>query len=835
MARRRPGSQLCRAKCRERLPDSYNALRSAVSDQQTAPENLMIHVSVRPSALPGLLSDVPDTVRYLSLDCFDTLLWRAVHAPIDVFADLPIPGATEARVLAEQAARRHASMLHRRGDVTLDEIHAALLPDSRAAERAALMNAELEAEARHCYIFAPTRDLIVDAKRRGLKVIVVSDTYLTEARLRTLIDRAGGRDVLAMIDHVFCSCDHGMGKSQGLFRPVVAKLGVAASEILHVGDNPVADQQAAAEVGMHTVHLVQFDDVAEQRLRQESCAAAMMEPTNRAHTALIQAHRPQIALRENAEPHAVLGHDVLGPIMHGFAVWLREETDALERASGTTVKMLFLLRDGHMPAQACAALYPEWRDRIIPVEISRFTSTAASFVDPAAIQRYLLDTLGLTGDYALLARQLLFDEDEQKRLATARTDAEFAKKIALPVNREKILKRSAGMARRLRAHLHARGVEDGDTVMLVDLGYNGSVQNAVEPVLRASMKLDICGRYLSLCEKRLSGLDKKGMFDLRNHDTHALRALYHDISILEQMCTVSQGSVMNYKPDGTPVRGEIGLDAKQSSHRDAIQAGCRDYLQNVGKSVVAPAASADAEGWRRTAMGVLSRLLYLPSAAEVEILSDFHMDVNMGTKINIAMLDTAAAEDGMRRRGLIYIKNNPRIFLAGELRRQGMPLSLAMMAISRFWLDVRKADFDVGEVSLPVVLLDGGSPIEVAVDAYPTTDGYYRAIVPIGPRRYSVGLQFGLICDVVQIEELAFEQVDTFMAKSPVERLIPAVPIVDDMTEIASGLYHAAGPQAFILVPPPAPRENMDGDLILSVVFRPVVRTAAAVEQRQVA
>lgn len=430
---------------------------------------------------------------------------------------------------------------------------------------------------------------------------------------------------------------------------------------------------------------------------------------------------------------------------------------------------------------------------------------------------------------------MLFDEAEQKRLLTATTAAEFTKKIALPANRAKILKRSATMARRLCAHLRANGVEEGDAVVLVDLGYDGSVQNAVEPMLRAAMKLDLYGRYLLLCEKRLAGLDKKGLFDLRNYDTQTLRSLYFDISILEQMCTISQGSVLNYKPDGTPVRGDIDLDVQQSTRRDAIQSGCQEYLRNVHASVVAPPASADAEGWRRAVMGVLGRLLFLPSAAEVDIFSDFHIDVNMGTRASLAMLDTAAAEDGMRRRGLNYIKNTQRIFLSGELQRQGLSVSLAMMAMSRFNLDVRQSDFEVGGRSLPVALLDGGEPIIQTVDAYPTTDGYYRAIIPIGERHYSVGLQFGLICEVVQIEEVAFEQVSTFMSRNLNEKLIPGRPIVDEMTEIAPGLYRTAGPQGFMLVPPPAPQRGSEGNLILSVVFRPIVQSGAAAERKQAA
>ena len=49
-------------------------------------------LSVRAAGLPGLLDQAPQDVRILSLDCFDTLIWRNVQAPLDIFSDLGLPG-----------------------------------------------------------------------------------------------------------------------------------------------------------------------------------------------------------------------------------------------------------------------------------------------------------------------------------------------------------------------------------------------------------------------------------------------------------------------------------------------------------------------------------------------------------------------------------------------------------------------------------------------------------------------------------------------------------------------------------------------------------------------
>ena len=173
--------------------------------------------------MAGLLDTLPADVRararVLSLDCFDTLLWRSVHNPRDVFADLPLAGGAIARrAAAEAACRRRSADRHDFGEVTLTDIYTRLMPNADAVAHETAIAAELAIEASHCFAFAPTVDLIRDARARGMTVIIVSDTYLTENQLRALIAAAAGDDVAAMIDRIFCSCSHGIGKAGGSVR-----------------------------------------------------------------------------------------------------------------------------------------------------------------------------------------------------------------------------------------------------------------------------------------------------------------------------------------------------------------------------------------------------------------------------------------------------------------------------------------------------------------------------------------------------------------------------------------------------------------------------------------
>lgn len=784
--------------------------------------------AVRAHDLASLLDRAPDEVAILSLDCFDTLLWRNCNLPVDVFADLPLPGSgVEARAWGEARARRSIPLMEERIEVSIEEIYAHLMPRASEAERAALIAAELDAEARHCYAFAPTVALMRAARARGLRIIVVSDTYLSAVQLRTLIERAAGAEVAAMIDRIFCSSEHGVPKAAGLFMHVLAELGTSPSSILHCGDNETADAAAPARLGIHCCHVQQFDAESEQRLRLEATAAAILDPATRARVPVYQPHRADIAMRQDDDPTARLGHDVLGPIFHSFAGWLHDEATAQAEHTGKPTKLLFLMRDGYLPAQAYLARYPEAAGQVAMVEISRLTAAQAGMTDRAAIESYVLPELP-KGSIEVLARHLHFSREDAARLAQYSKTA-FAAHIRRPEVTERIVARSRAFADKLIAHLASHGVAPDDSVMFVDLGYQGSVQNLIQPMLEARMGLTISGRYLILRETALTGHDKAGFADARHYDLRLLQALTGSIAIVEQLCTVAQGSVLDYGADGKAIRDTDGLKAAQSAARAAIQAACLDYVAHEGAGFGTRPASDTDEARRRMAVASLARFMFLPVTSEIAVLGAFDHDVNLGTDETVKFVDVDAAASGLRRRGLFYIKNTLRTYLAGELRDHGLPINLSIFASRRFGLDLRKSDFDVGGIKLPVMLMAAnGEHAVMEFDAIPTADGYYQALIPVGAARFTAGVQLGRIADWVQVEELSFHVVDGFLDATAEERTLPAESIPEGLEDVGGGLLRCTGGDgAFLLVPPPM-GATPDEPLLLSVVFRPVVRKGAA-------
>lgn len=764
---------------------------------------------VTAAGIAGLLDKAPKGVRILSLDCFDTLLWRNCQSPIDVFADC---GGVWQRGRAERRARQQRRFRDGRSEVSIEEIHRALRPRGGETRIAAAVEAELAAEARHCYAFAPTVALMRAARAKGLQVIIVSDTYLAEAQLSALIEAAAGPEVAALIDRIFCSSTHGVTKVNGLFEPVLAALGVPPQAVLHLGDNAKADRDAPAALGIHAVHFRQFDAAAEQRLRLEAAAAVILDPAARTTRPVLQPHRAPVSLRRAEDPAWSFGHDVMGPLMHAFALWLQAEAAALGGA-----KIVFLLRDGHLPQRVYEALTGE---AAAAGEISRFTARRTSFADAASIADYLAGQ-NRHDRVDVLAHQLGLGREEGRKLG--RNQAEFERAVLRPENVRAIVKRSRAFGDKIFAHLASLGIGRGDTVMLVDLGYNGTVQDYLEAVLPERFGVKLAGRYLLLREEAESGFDKKGFLDARHFDFNALHAMSGPIALIEQLSTVAQGSVEDYSPAGGAIRKKAGAKGAQNAIRDRVQEGCVAFARDPAAGIHRPPASDDAAARRAMAAAMLARLLFMPTAAEVALFESFEHDVNLGTDDLFQLFDQEEAALGLRRRGFFYMNAAERVFLPGELQPHGLALNLSLFSTNRFALDLRGSDFRGAGLKLPVILADNRGQTMIEVEAHPTHDGFYLATIPVGAGRFAAGIQLGTLCAWVEVDQVAFYPVVGFSPDKPSDAAspIPAHVLREGMTEEGPGLYRCA-PGALLLAPP-VPGLTAEPHL-LSITFRPIVR-----------
>ena len=224
--------------------------RSADSGVADLPEGRRLNLGAR-----SILA-IAAEFKVVSFDVFDTLVLRLVNEPSMVFElmgrRLAVPHFRGIRVEAEEAARSASRRQRKTSEVRLAEIHAKLALSSLDPQDS--MRSELAAESTVLRPNPAVAPLLAELRRRGIRTIAISDTYLLRDELRTLLDRCG-----LSLDAVYTSADFSerdLGKYNGrLFGEVCRLEGLETRELLHVGDHPRSDVRNAKQAGVPAIHL----------------------------------------------------------------------------------------------------------------------------------------------------------------------------------------------------------------------------------------------------------------------------------------------------------------------------------------------------------------------------------------------------------------------------------------------------------------------------------------------------------------------------------------------------------------------------------------------------
>lgn len=785
-------------------------------------------VSVR--ALPALLDAYPD-VEILSLDCFDTLLWRTVHRPTDLFPRLQEGPAfaragldASQRVRAERLARRSAHIRTGAWEVTLGDILRTAAPDLDDAAIAAMEEEELLAECGACFPLPEAVELMRAAMRRKLPIVIVSDTYFREEQLRRLLASCLPDDVYAAISRVIVSCEHGASKGTGLFDRL-SRAGIVRPEVtLHVGDNPNADLLAPVQAGIRARVLYRFPAQRIERMQDRASAWRLVDPAADHGVGMASPWHAALSRLDHEEDDPVreLGQTCLGPMMHGFARWIADKRrEAL--ASGAKLRIAFLMRDGHLPRRACEALLGEDIGR--PVYVSRFSAFAASFRTLADIDRYLAMNAKIR-NFGIILKQLglegaIGNEILRKVERAGGARDVFFSAVRAPAIVERVIRWSADYRKRMHRHLVSElGIERGDTLAFVDLGYFGNIQRALEPVVREEWGVELLGWYFMCYPQAGTRAEtRSALIDRARYGEQTLRTLLPFMATLETLCTASGGSVRDYTADGTPVLEEQLIPPRQQ----ALVAGIQDQAIEFVRVAAASSQPATIDDLRDATLAELTRLLYMPARHEMALFSSFSMDENMGSDLAIRISDPDQAVLDMRRDGIFFatrMRPKLRRNMAHELRHCGMELSLTTLSVYRNELSMRSSDWSLREEPLPLLYLSGQEASRQQVTAQSTYDGFYRARVPVGSGAAHVGLLLGERYRWVQVLEANLLPLEQLAGDLPGEDVRGRL-ILDQIQDHGDGLLECTSSSAFAMLP--ASITGLSGKLALEIVFRPIL------------
>ncbi|PID02605.1 hypothetical protein CSV67_08190 [Sporosarcina sp. P2] len=274
-----------------------------------------------------------------SFDIFDTLLFRAVKEPKDLFLKVgkeainrgylrkgisPIQ-FSHIRTMTQKNAKKN-NMENKNGEYTIHEVYSGL--HKNIGDSTKILELELELERKFTYLNYSIYSLISYLKNNNKKVILTSDMYLNDSELKEILVECGFDLELIEAIEVSCVCNKSKAQSN-LYEHLSKRYGVPYHKIFHIGDNYTSDYLNAKKFGINAFHYNIHDNPYAKGIEYENVFFyennASELYTLRKQAANLIAHLP-----EEERFHFVFGATILGPFLTFFTEWVLDTLEELK-------------------------------------------------------------------------------------------------------------------------------------------------------------------------------------------------------------------------------------------------------------------------------------------------------------------------------------------------------------------------------------------------------------------------------------------------------------------------------------------------------------------------
>jgi FMN phosphatase YigB (HAD superfamily) len=585
-------------------------------------------------------------VDLLTSDVFDTLVWRPVSKPHQLFphlaarlrddgllrADVDAAVIGHGRRRAERLARDAARRTRRSVECTIEEIWGAAPAawfaasddaiggtiDDRLVAR--LVTAELAVEAAALRPHPTAVGLLRAARDRGVAVCLVSDSYLSPDQLRQLLTDVGV-DVTGI--DVVTSSSVGVHKWEGLLERVLADRGTPRDRCLHVGDHPLSDVEVGLRAGVRVARAA----IAEA----DDCVPTSHAPWVRHATATATDGGREAVVRETLlragdrglDASYQFGAAVAGPVMAGFCQWV--DRTAAELGAGA---VHCLLREGARIADLIGVVRPQALDRVL-VHASRWGVMRATVFEGSTVEleRALERRQDFTAAHVTAAFGVPQHEVERV-IGTApyrgwsRIEAwdAIAADDAL---RGQIVESSARLRAGVRSYLERTLRLDDGALVLCDIGWGGRIQEGITAVLRETgFAGEVVGLYSMLSpagdERNGAGHRLLGYMPTvgaAGMHVEAAAVAIRNCEFLERINTPAIGTLLEFTDAGDPVCRPDDHDRIPESLR-AAQDGVEDFCRTLAEVALPEPAIADEWSSGRLAGPALEALAAVVAAPD---------------------------------------------------------------------------------------------------------------------------------------------------------------------------------------------------------------------------
>ena len=490
----------------------------------------------------------------ISFDIFDTLLKRTVLHPKDVFA------LVEKRTGIAGFAESRYSILTGDPHLSFAEIYDCLKKECGYDDGtlAVLQETELQTEREVIRPRHSLTELFAYAVQAGKTAVLVSDMYLDEAFIRSLLDRNGIRGYSAL----YVSCEYGMLKQEGLF-DVLKQYSDAGCSILHIGDDRDADCASAEACGLDAAFVPSCLEMA----RLNGYAAVLdscSTPAERSLLGLGTAAAFDDPFR--TDPDLCIAAMIVFPLVTGYLQWA-----CRQMAGHGYDRFLLSSRDGKLLLDAynrMRFLYPEQ----LPEGTYFYTNRHAAFVtvmDDRKLTSGLFSPAMFRDDPEEMMRQVFSLSSDRVIPYGNETPEEYIHKHSQAIHEAAETFRNC-----YREYLRREGLETG-RFAIMDFVSSGSSQRLLEHCVMEPMD----GLYVGIPEYISASADNIRYYldqDLMNYDTEMKLEVYFT-SLEPALDHIGPGGVPVFAPE---VRSPEMLNRIRHIH-DLVQECLNQYLGHL--------------------------------------------------------------------------------------------------------------------------------------------------------------------------------------------------------------------------------------------------------------
>lgn len=304
----------------------------------------------------------------ISFDVFDTLLFRAVSRPQDVFRivglKLGIPNFKNIRIEAEKKIREQSVS----GEIDIYEIYREIAKYVVIDEKTA-PNIEMQVEKELVCVNPYIKSLYDHMIANGKTVIATSNMYLPCDVVRELLEKCG----YTSFANIYVSCECKKNKKNGaLFKQITSDIG-EDRKFIHIGDNYVCDVEGARCAGWKAVYYQNVNEIG----KIENNIFEFSSIGNSIYSALINI-KCFSGQRENE--YYEYGYRNAGFLIYGYCKWITNVC----KAQGIE-KILFASRDMKIVSDIYKDLFNDIPSQY--VKVSRTATTRIAF--EGLVQHYL--------------------------------------------------------------------------------------------------------------------------------------------------------------------------------------------------------------------------------------------------------------------------------------------------------------------------------------------------------------------------------------------------------------------------------------------------------------